>query len=68
MNPDENAFPCPQFFHTRLVGTLPGFSKREFVATIVLAGMIAADHDLPKETLVNNSIEITDLLIKKLDS
>lgn len=44
----------------------PGMSKREYIATAILAGMVCGDDRTPFEGLAANAVNLTDALLLEL--
>lgn len=66
----DPAFPCPGFEAPggSVYWPMPGLSKREYIAALVLSGLAAyrEAHDVPRERLVRCAVDVADALLAEL--
>lgn len=70
-NPQDNAFPTPEFYEERYVGCSNGLTKREYFAALALQGLLA-QHEITPATsiklLVARAAAAADELVEQLNS
>lgn len=69
-DPHESAFPATEQLNGNghvMVYASPGMSTRAYMATHILAGLVAGHYDQTAESDVVAAVRITDLLIDELN-